>query len=74
VSTGLFLALAVLAAMLLCSVTVALIALLGWWLQHRDDRQERRDHERRTRNAEHLAAQNGRPHTHAVIERAVRRP
>lgn len=55
------------AGALLCSATMLVFV---WVTRHRspDDEQERH-----ARHAERMAAENGRPHTEAVLSRATRR-
>lgn len=70
IPTLVILVLCLLVAMLTFSLALVLLSIVGEW---RQQRRELRDHERRARHAERMAAQNGRPHSDAVLSRATRR-
>jgi flagellar biosynthesis component FlhA len=54
----------------LFSALLGIVALIGAWRRDGDTERER---VRQAHRDEHLAAQNGRPHTNAVEQRATRR-
>lgn len=69
--TGLLIALVVLVAIMLL-ISVSVLALVTYWGWH-DRRQDAEAEQRLLRFAERRAAENGRPHTHGVTQRATPR-
>lgn len=59
-------------ALLFGGIISALAFLVGWLERHRPRRRDEEQERRLAVYAEHVAAQNGRPHTDAIVQRATR--